>query len=525
MEIQLTNKAPSLKHRSAAVLNFAGIKLAHNGAVKLAKKLIRLAIVLNPEKKFYKRNYKYVISLQQASKVMISLNLLNKLDKSRNLIASLLNKIMLIFLNVGNTAGKYLINYAIYLNPTANNFKKNQLRILDIINHLNRLLPVTFKTYRTQLLSVKEWCHQQKLPFNSIKTDQQFFITAPVVFEPPSNETHTGAGTTAFPDIYLAKVENATVIAGSSLILVDDKRITLYDELTYVEPWHYGISNRYARSVQKDIVDIDIANGDEPKINEAIHFCKDYSNNYYHWLVECLPRFWIIDQYPELKNLPLIVDNELFAQQKEVLDLLNINKHPIIYLKRSIGYQVNHLYIPSPLSLLNDNYTAPVDYAKDTLISPIAVNYMRENVLKNLGLPAKSGYRKLFISRKLATYRHIINANEIERYMIDQGFEIVYAEHLSFANQVTLFSQAKIIVGQEGAGMANLIFAPKDCKVMILINHHPQTNYYEFTLLAQVVNIDLLFVPGDDVIRNVDHNKHNNFKIDITKFSKALQSL
>lgn len=525
MEIQLSPKASYLKYRFAALLNYIGVKLANNGAVKLSKKFIRAAIALNPEKKFYKRNYKFVLTQQQISHLMIFLNLLNKLDKSRNILASLFNKIMLFFLKVGNISGQRLINYAIKLNPSANNFKKNQARILDNLNNLNRLFPVNFKTYRTKLLSVKEWCKQQNLPFYPIKIDQQFFIAAPIVFEPPSNETHTGSGTTAFPDIYLAKVENATVIAGSSLILVDDKRITIYDELTYVEPWHYGISNRYARSVQKDIVDIDIAKGHENEISEAIHFCKDYSNNYYHWLVECLPRFWVIDQYPELKKLPLIVDNELLAQQIEALNLLNTDNHPIIYLKRSVSYKVKQLYIPSPLSLLNDNYTAPVDYAKDTLISPIAVNYIRENVLKNLGLPANNGHRKLFISRKLATYRHIINANEVEHFMIEQGFEIVYAEHLSFENQVTLFSQAKIIVGQEGAGMSNLIFAPKDCKVMILINHHPQTNYYEFTLLAQAVNVELLFLPGDDVIKNVDQNKHNNFIIDIAKFSKALQSL
>ncbi len=525
MEIHLSDRSFTIKHRSAAILNKAGIKLAHNGAVKLAKKLMRLAISLHPENTLYRKNYKYVLSYSQASKLMISLQLLNKLDKSRNRIASLFNKIMLCFFTLGNVTGKFLITSAIKLDPNANNFKKNQLRVLTNSNSQNRLLPVTHKTFRTQLSSVKDWCLPQKLTYFPIKTNQQFFIAAPVVFEPPSHVTHTGSGMTEFPDIYLANVKNATVIAGSSLILVDDKRVTLYDELTYVEPGHYGISNQYAKSVNKNVVDIAIANLNEPVIDEAIHFCKDYSSNFYHWLIECLPRFWIIDQYPELKNLPLLVDNELFAQQKEALDLLNTNKHPIIFLKRSVGYQVNNLYIPSPLSLLNDNYTSPVNYAKDTLMSPIAIDYLRDTVLKNLGIAEKSGFRKLFISRKLAAYRHMLNSNDIESYMIEQGFEIVYAEHLSFANQVTLFSQAKIIVGQEGAGMANLIFAPRDCKVVILINHHPQTNYYEFTTLAQAVNIDLLFIPGNDVIRNIDHNKHNNFIIDIAKLSKALKSL
>lgn len=525
MEIQLPKNISKLRTCSAALINYIGIRLAHNGAVNLSKKLIYCAIVLNPQHSFYRRNYKYVMTYKQASRMMIFLLLLNKLDKSRNRLASFFNSMMVLIVKFGNKAGLLLINCANYLNPHAPDFKRNKALALFNINNINRLLPVTTKNYSTKLLSVKAWCLQENLSYIPIKTDQQFFIEAPRVFEPPSLTTHTGSGVTSFPDIYLANVKNATVIPGSSLILVDNKHITLYDELTTVEEGRYGVSNRYVTSVKNDIVNIDIARSSETEIAEAIHFCKDYSSNFYHWLVECLPRFWIIEQFPELTKLPLIIDAELIPQQLEALHLFNKDKHSIIPLKRSVAYNIQNLHIPSPLSLLNDNYVSPVDYAIDTLISPIAINYVRETVLNNLGLTAKKGHRKLFISRKLAIYRHMLNANDIESYMIDQGFEIVYLEHLSFANQATLFSQAKIIAGQEGAGMANLIFAPKDCKILILINHHPQTNYYEFTLLAQAVNIELLFLPGKDIIGRYDQNKHNNFIIDKDKLGKALKSV
>lgn len=526
MEIPASENPPTIKQRVAAIFNYAGDKFANNGAINLAKKLIYCAVALDPEHAIYRRNYNHVITEQQeASTLMVLLQLTNKLDKSRNTIASVLNSIMVVIIKSGHKAGKQLIQFASSLNPQAKEFKNNLAAVVDNSKNLNQLLPVAYKTIRTPLMSVHAWCAQQKLPYFPIKTKQQVYITAPQVFEPPTLTTHTGSGVTDFPDIYMANIKNATVIAGSSLILVDNNRITLYDELTYVEAGHYGISNHLVHSVNNEVVDVDIAYHREPDIAEAIHFCKDYASNYYHWIVECLPRFWIIDQYPELKNMPLLVDSELIPQQLEALHLLNSNNHPLIFLKRSVGYHVNNLYVPAPLSLLNDNYTSPVNYAKDTLISPIAVNYMREVLFKKLGITEKKGLRKLFISRKLAAYRHLLNANDIESYMLDQGFEIVYTEHLSFANQVTLFSQADIIVGQEGAGLANLMFAPRECKIIILINHHPQTNYYEFTMLAQALDIKLLFVPGDDVIGRIDNNKHNNFIIDIAKLERALHSL
>lgn len=525
MEIQYPRKISKLRNRSAALINYIGIRLAHNGAVKLSKKLIACAMMLNPHQRFYRRNYKYVHSFQRASTLMIFLLLLNKLDSSRNTLASLFNTCMVLTVKLGHTIGMKLINCANYLNSSSHDVKRNKALVSFNINNLDRLLPVKTTHFTTKLMSVKAWCQEHNLPYFPIKNDQKYFIAAPQVFEPPTLETHTGSGISSFPDIYLANVKNATVIPGSSLILVDNKKIMLYDELTYVEEGRYGVSNHYVTSVKNNIVDFNITGFGKPEIAEAIHFCKDYSSNFYHWLIECLPRFWVIDQFPELKKLPLIIDAELIPQQLEALHLFNKDKHAIIPLKRSVAYNVKNLYIPSPLSLLNDNYVSPVDYAIDTLISPIAVNYVREQVLNALGLTAQKGHRKLFISRKLATYRHMLNANEIESHMLEQGFEIVYLEHLSFANQVALFSQAKIIVGQEGAGMANLIFAPSDCKILILINHHPQTNYYEFTMLAQAVNIKLLFLPGKDVIGRVDQNKHNNFVIDIDKLSKALKTL
>ena len=521
----MSNKLTTLKKPIAVFFNYAGVRLAQNGAVKLAKKLVFYAIVLNPAQTDYRKNYRFVMTYKQTSILLTVLQLINKLDKSSDKIASMLNKMNVIILKSGHKIGGKLINYAYYLNPHAYDISKNSTAVTSNINSLNHLLPATFKRYRSQLVSVKEWCLQQKLPYFPIKTNQQFYVAQPQVFEPPSSNTHTGFGDASFPDIYLANVKEATVIAGSSVILVDNKRVILYDDLSCTVDERYGIGNDYVKSFKNNIVEIDVNRYQDKTIPEAIHFCKDYDQNYYHWLVENLPRLWIIDQFPELKKVPLIIDSDLIPQQIEALNLLNNNKHPIIELKQSVGCHVNNLYIPSSLSQLITNFYIPMNYAKDTLISPIAVNYLRENILKNLHLPEKSGFRKLFISRKLGTYRHLLNTNAIEKFLIEQGFEIVYAEHLSFANQVTLFSQAKIIVGQEGAGMANLIFAPRDCKILILIDHHPQIDYYEFSMLAQAVNIELLFLPGKSIISMVDLIKDNNFIIDIVQLNKALQAL
>ena len=55
--------------------------------------------------------------------------------------------------------------------------------------------------------------------------------------------------------------------------------------------------------------------------------------------------------------------------------------------------------------------------------------------------------------------RICLNEVELERALAARGFAIVRPERLSPAQQIALASQARVIVGPTGAGMANALFA------------------------------------------------------------------
>jgi glycosyl transferase family 61 len=48
------------------------------------------------------------------------------------------------------------------------------------------------------------------------------------------------------------------------------------------------------------------------------------------------------------------------------------------------------------------------------------------------------------------------------------GFEVIYPETLSMADQVRLFSEAGAVVGQGGAAFTNLAFAPDGIRVLMI---------------------------------------------------------
>ena len=110
-----------------------------------------------------------------------------------------------------------------------------------------------------------------------------------------------------------------------------------------------------------------------------------------------------------------------------------------------------------------------------------------------------SRLRKLYISRKNSDYRQLINSEEIEDALVARGFEIIFPEHLSFFAQVQLFSEAELIVGQSGAGMASFIFAPKDCEILMMMSDASQSNLHIFGALADSIGLSLKYILGKHI--------------------------
>lgn len=84
---------------------------------------------------------------------------------------------------------------------------------------------------------------------------------------------------------------------------------------------------------------------------------------------------------------------------------------------------------------------------------------------------------RVFVSRR--GLRSLLNEEEVTDYLRGEGFERVYTEDLSFADQWTLLANAREVVGIHGAGLSSLGFS----------SHRPRTEQPRFALTE-------LFSPG-----------------------------
>lgn len=420
------------------------------------------------------------------------------------------------YLHAGcNSAAQNCFKQALFIDPTYS----DALNQCDL--SVQNMLPINFeqpnnfsKNPYGRYTNTKEWCLEQDKFFVTVLPDRYWDVREPQFVNKGLSQEDRGyvqSGSIKLPEVYLANLGRALIIGQTSLVLTP--KALFCDEQA-------GALGKYSARNPWNGLELDWSTC-EVKVNEkvtgkAIHFCDDYSPNYFHWLTECLPRMWIIDQFPEYAETPLLVDEQLPKACIQSLEMIK-NKREIIWVKKNALYEVEELIYPSTLSMIHDNYGLP-KLTDDALISPEGVEYVRKSFLK----VGSKGKRKLFIARRSSGYRDLLNSEEIEQILLDDGFEIVFPERMSFQNQVKVFSQASIIISQTAAGLANLIFAPADCKVYALTTKAIH-NFYVFSMLADACGIELRYILGNPVAGSNQYQVHEDFIVPIDLVRNAIR--
>ena len=121
-----------------------------------------------------------------------------------------------------------------------------------------------------------------------------------------------------------------------------------------------------------------------------------------------------------------------------------------------------------PLSAVSGaNFYTPVSRHNDGPRKSHALLDMRRALLDAYGSRHPPN-RRLYVDRSAQYKRTVINGPEICALFAAAGFEAIAPEQLPFEEQVRLFSGASHIAGPLGAAMANMIFAPPSCEVLII---------------------------------------------------------
>ena len=119
----------------------------------------------------------------------------------------------------------------------------------------------------------------------------------------------------------------------------------------------------------------------------------------------------------------------------------------------------------------------------------LAMSFSVENVSASLHSP-----ERIFISRRhWRGERAIGYYEELEAQMSDLGFAIIHPETFSMAEQAWLFSRAKIVVGEDGSALHNVIFSAPGTRLGVLMN--PGRSNLWHAGLCHLLGLQIAYAP------------------------------
>ena len=178
------------------------------------------------------------------------------------------------------------------------------------------------------------------------------------------------------------------------------------------------------------------------------------SHNYFHWLIDILPRLMPLRQIGIEADYYLV--DCLTPFQQSVLGLLGIERRQLIQPHCRLLLEAEQLLVPS-------------------LPTPACLRGFGKLITDKIGAREKIGsQRRIYITRRKTGTRNIANEGELEDLLISRGFEIHALEDYSLIEQATLIHQAEVILAIHGAGLPNLVFARSGTCVIEIV---PERRY------------------------------------------------
>lgn len=302
-----------------------------------------------------------------------------------------------------------------------------------------------------------------------------------------------------YPSQHLVVLPEATLKRNCGLIM--------FNKNCYVVEGHWRASNVYndpSYCNEWPLVDRRKLTGD--------WYCVmgHWGSNYNHWMWDELPR--VFSALPYLPaDVRFVVADDIRDFQRDSLQALGIAPERCLAQSAFGETHVERLWFATPVGHSEHGTTAP-DIAKK----------MRAVFVKKLGSQANAASRRLFISRAKATYRQLLNEEELTPELKRLGFEIVRPEELTFSEQVRIFSECAIVLAQHGAGLTNMLFAPSGCRVLEI--HGPDVTRFHYWIMACVLGHSYDCFVGERV-RAMSKTAEPDFRVDPTRFFAWLNAV
>jgi len=303
------------------------------------------------------------------------------------------------------------------------------------------------------------------------------------------------AGNTT-PDMFAALLPNALYEPGISMLLARRGRIILETGNVWREfpgqPVHllYYWKPQYTKPKRR--------------IEGACMALRSPANNYYHTLVDNLPRlFWLHQPAFRGMKIQVLVPGPLRPWEAFYL--------PHLLPENARLTEVDPRYLWSSDQMVFGSY---LSHQMSGALPRHYLDFFLPRVL-----PARPRQRKhrLYITRKHAPGgRRILNETELMRVLEPHGFVPCMLESMGIDQQIELFYDAEMVVAPHGAGLTNILFSQS----LQLVELHPTAAvmpHYYFMARAMGHRYHALCAN--------EPSRHSSFAVDTLALAEVLERI
>lgn len=243
---------------------------------------------------------------------------------------------------------------------------------------------------------------------------------------------------------------------------------------------------------------------------------------YFHWMMDTLPRLKLLNYINEKIDY-FCVPSQRCKFQTESLDTLKVPLEKIIYLNNDL-YSFDNIIVSS-ISSFNNYHKPDIFYSQ----SSNNIEFIKKDFQDCY--TSKEGRKKIYITRKNANHRKLINENEIWACLEKLGFKEIIAEDLSLKEQAKLFYSAEVVVSIHGAGLTNIIHCSPKTKVVEILpqdafnaSFPKNREFHLYPSICKILDLEHYFVCGSGEV-NCDPNRPLRFLDDVYVSSEELIEL
>ncbi len=190
---------------------------------------------------------------------------------------------------------------------------------------------------------------------------------------------------------------------------------------------------------------------------------------YFHWLFDVISRLDLLEKSGmNFEKIDYFLINRYQqSYEKEFLAILGIPPDKILESCHHPHIQAKRIIVPS------------VPPRGQSMITGWGCQFLKQKLCKiNHNIPRYSTQTRLYLGRHNASYRVVLNEEEVIQFLEKRGFYSIKLETMSVVEQASLLAQAEVIIAPHGSALSNLVFCEPGTKIIELFSPMYVLNYY-----------------------------------------------